>query len=226
MTWHLVTFADHKFKDRQDSLCMQGSTLGFECHAYTHDWLKGTNFYKENNLILDQPRGLGYWLWKPYVILDAMSKAKDNDIIFYIDSGDLFFPEVDGEFLTEVIESHLSYSSCLFISYGNRNATWTKKDCFVYMDCNNESYWNIPQLEAGVSYWLANAKSKEILEEWLHYCKDYRILTDSENTSGLENDQHFIDHRHDQSILTNIVTRRRLPYDDIGIYRKFTFPNA
>jgi hypothetical protein len=129
------------------------------------------------------------------------------DIIFYIDSGDLFFPEVDGEFLTEVIESHLSYSSCLFISYGNRNATWTKKDCFVYMDCNNESYWNIPQLEAGVSYWLANAKSKEILEEWLHYCKDYRILTDSENTSGLENDQHFIDHRHDQSILTNIKTK-------------------
>jgi hypothetical protein len=155
-----------------------------------------------------------------------MNKAKDGDVVFYIDSGDLFFSEVDGQSITEAIESHLTYSSCLFISYGNHNATWTKKDCFVYMDCDSEMYWNAPQLEAGVSYWTVNIKSKEILQEWLEYCKDARILTDAENVSGLQNHDLFKDHRHDQSILTNIVTRRRLPYDDIGIYRKFTFPNA
>jgi hypothetical protein len=94
------------------------------------------------------------------------------------------------------------------------------------MDCDSEMYWNAPQLEAGVSYWKVNVKSKEILQEWLEYCKDARMLTDAENVSGLQNHALFKDHRHDQSILTNIVTRRRLPYDDIGMYRKFTFPNA
>jgi hypothetical protein len=94
------------------------------------------------------------------------------------------------------------------------------------MDCDSEMYWNAPQLEAGVSYWAVNVKSKEILQEWIEYCKDARILTDEKNVSGLENHPSFKDHRHDQSILTNIVTRRRLPYDDIGMYRKFTFPNA
>jgi hypothetical protein len=226
MTWHLVTFADEKFKEKQDNLVRQGKSLGFTNHVYTHDWLKGTEFFKENIEILDKPRGLGYWLWKPYIILDAMSKAQDGDVIFYIDSGDLFFPEVDGESMIKVIESHLAYSSCLFISYGNHNATWTKKDCFVYMDCDNEKYWNAPQLEAGVSYWTANVKSKEILQEWLEYCKDARILTDSKNACGLEDYYSFKDHRHDQSILSNIVIRRGLPYDDIGVYRKFTFPNA
>jgi hypothetical protein len=226
MTWHLVTFADEKFKQKQDALSEQGKSIGFVCHSYTHDWLKKTEFYEQNKLILDQPRGLGYWLWKPYIILDAMNKAKDGDVVFYIDSGDLFFSEVDGQSITEAIESHLTYSSCLFISYGNHNATWTKKDCFVYMDCDSEMYWNAPQLEAGVSYWKVNVKSKEILQEWLEYCKDARMLTDAENVSGLQNHALFKDHRHDQSILTNIVTRRRLPYDDIGMYRKFTFPNA
>ena len=226
MTWHLVTFADEKFKEKQDALSEQGRSVGFVPHSYTHDWLKKTEFYEQNKFILDQPRGLGYWLWKPYIILDAMNKAKDGDVVFYIDSGDLFFSEVDGQLITEVIESHLTDSSCLFISYGNHNATWTKKDCFVYMDCDSDMYWNVPQLEAGVSYWKVNVKSKEILQEWLEYCKDARILTDAENVSGLENHDLFKDHRHDQSILTNIVTRRRLPYDDIGMYRKFTFPNA
>jgi hypothetical protein len=226
MTWHLVTFADEKFKEKQDALSEQGKSVGFVPHSYTHDWLKKTEFYEQNKSILDQPRGLGYWLWKPYIILDAMNKAKDGDVVFYIDSGDLFFSEVDGQSITEAIESHLSYSSCLFISYGNYNATWTKKDCFVYMDCDSEMYWKAPQLEAGVSYWTVNIKSKEILQEWLEYCKDDRILTDAENVCGLQNHDLFKDHRHDQSILTNIVTRRRLPYDDIGMYRKFTFPNA
>ena len=226
MTWHLVTFADEKFKEKQHALSEQGKSIGFVPHSYTHDWLKKTEFYEQNKFILDQPRGLGYWLWKPYIILDAMNKAKDGDVVFYIDSGDLFFSEVDGQSITEAIESHLTYSSCLFISYGNHNATWTKKDCFVFMDCDSDMYWNVPQLEAGVSYWKVNVKSKEILQEWLEYCKDARILTDAENVSGLENHDLFKDHRHDQSILTNIVTRRRLPYDDIGMYRKFTFPNA
>lgn len=226
MNWHLVTFADEKFKDKQDALCKQAESLGFNTHAYTHEWLKQTHFYKENKYILEQKRGLGYWLWKPYIILETMNKVNDDDIIFYIDCGDLFFPEVDGQKMTDVIESLLRYNNCLFISYGNTNKTWTKKDCFVYMDCDYEGCWNAPQLEAGVSYWKVNLKSKEIVQEWLDYCKDHRILTDSENVCGLENDPSFIDHRHDQSVLTNVVTRRRLSYDDIGIYRKFTFPNA
>lgn len=226
MNWHLVTFANEKFKEKQEALCKQGESLNFVIHAYNDDWIKSTEFYKENKLILDQPRGAGYWLWKPYIILDAINKAEDGDIIFYIDSGDLFFPEVDGEKITDIIESQLNQFSCLFISYGNHNATWTKKDCFVYMDCDSDRYWNASQLEAGVSYWKVSVKTKEIVQEWLDYCKDYRILTDSENVSELQNHSSFIDHRHDQSILTNIVTRRSLPYDDIGTYRKFTFPNA
>ena len=36
MTWHLVTFADEKFKEKQDNLVGQGKSLGFTNHVYTH----------------------------------------------------------------------------------------------------------------------------------------------------------------------------------------------
>ena len=48
MTWHLVTFADEKFKEKQDALSEQGKSVGFVPHSYTHDWLKKTEFYEQN----------------------------------------------------------------------------------------------------------------------------------------------------------------------------------
>lgn len=32
-------------------------------------------------------RGGGYWVWKPYIVVDALSKCKLGDIICYVDSG-------------------------------------------------------------------------------------------------------------------------------------------
>ena len=37
--------------------------------------------------ILKNSVGGGYWLWKPYVIQDVLSKTNENDIILYLDAG-------------------------------------------------------------------------------------------------------------------------------------------
>ena len=79
MTWHLVTFADEKFKEKQDALSEQGKSIGFVPHSYTHDWLKKTEFYEQNKFILDQPRGLGYWQLSEY--------ATPNVLVLFPSSG-------------------------------------------------------------------------------------------------------------------------------------------
>ena len=48
------------------------------------------DFYTRNKFILDQKRGAGYWLWKPYIIKDAFSTVNDGDYVFYVDSGAFF----------------------------------------------------------------------------------------------------------------------------------------
>jgi hypothetical protein len=87
---------------------------------------------------------------------------------------------------------------------------WTKRDCFVYMDCDEERYWNTPCVEAGLSYWRKGDFSDKILAEWDKYCKDRRVISDDPNTWGRPNLPEFRDHRHDQSILTNLKEKHNI----------------
>lgn len=222
----LVTYANNKFSDRQLALCQKAISNNFKIAPYTEHWLQTTDFYKSNKKILDQKRGAGYWLWKPYIIKHAIQTfASSDDIIFYIDSGDIFHSQLDGISLESQLISEMSTSDQLFITYGNNNADWTKRDCFAYMDCDSEKYWSANQLEAGVSFWKNTKSSISLLEEWLYYCSDERISTDALNTCGKSNLISFKDHRHDQSILTNLVVKYNLKVDN-GKIRKYTFPNA
>ena len=41
----------------------------------------------ENNNIFEYERGFGYWIWKPYIILNRLKKMKDGDILVYLDAG-------------------------------------------------------------------------------------------------------------------------------------------
>jgi hypothetical protein len=45
---------------------------------------------------------------------------------------------------------------------------------------------------------------------WLTYCKDERIITDIPNTCGYGNYPGFIEHRHDQSILSILVASQKI----------------
>lgn len=226
MSLIFVTFADHNFVDKQNSLSKNVRESGHLALNYSYDWILKTNFYLKNKHILDQSRGCGYWLWKPYVIRHALkTKLKKEDILVYIDCGDIFYNNVDGISFQEALSSSMDGKDNLFITYYNHNATWTKRDCFVLMNCDSDLYWNASQLEAGVSFWKNTEASIDLIDEWTKYCEDDRILTDKENECGLPNFSSFKDHRHDQSVLTNLAAKYRLPVDT-GYIRKYTFPNA
>jgi Flp pilus assembly protein TadD len=84
---------------------------------------------------------------------------------------------------------------------------WTKRDCFHYMGCDAQHYWNAPQIQATFSLWCGK-EAMEFVAEWLRWCQDRRCLTDDSNECGLANLPGFRDHRHDQSILTNLCVDR------------------
>jgi len=90
------------------------------------------------------------------------------------------------------------------------NKDWTRRDCFFYMDCDEEDYWDSNQLEAGISFWRVCDESKKIISEWLEYACDRRIISDDENVCGKDNFPSFQEHRWDQSILTNLAIKHGL----------------
>lgn len=53
------------------------------------------DFYTQNKQILDQKRGAGVWLWKPYILCKALERLPENSIVVYTDAPTLFIKPVD-----------------------------------------------------------------------------------------------------------------------------------
>lgn len=205
MGWNLVTFGDDAFKSKQDYLNAYAESNNIKTHSYSYDWLKEQSFFADNKELFESSVGKGFFSWKPFILLDAMNKLDDGEIIFYSDVNDLFHPGLI-QYVNHLIED----DCCLLVMGGASNKDWTKRDCFVFMDCDEEDYWNSTQLEAGVCFWGVCEKSKQLLSEWLKYCTDRRIISDDPNVSGKDNFPSFKEHRRDQSILTNLAVKHGL----------------
>ena len=93
----------------------------------------------------------------------------------------------------------------------------TKKDCFVYMNCDEEDYHESKQLEAGFTFWKVCEESKKVLREWLGWCLDEKVNGELTGFSNLKEDEGFEGCRHDQSILTNMAVRDGLSVVDSNI---------
>lgn len=165
---------------------------------YTREWLITTDFYNNNKDLLDRERLAGYALWKPYIIMQTLLKMSRNDVLIYMDCGDYPLKGIR-KFIQDSIIGHdeiLIHANCLL------NRQYTKRDCFYYMDADIPKYHDAIQLEDGVIIFKKTKRILHITQLWQKYCSDKRIVSDEPNTCGLPNFPEFIDHRHDQSVLS------------------------
>ncbi len=207
MRKYLVSFATKNFKDSQKLLNQSALKFGIdEVVNFTPEDIKITDFYKKNRAILDQKRGAGYWLWKPYIILQVLNKINDGDILAYSDSGIEIIDNLEPLF--KILQNDKDILT--FSNNGHLNKTWTKRDCFILMNCDSEKYWEAEQRLASFHLYKKSTLSADFLKDWLKYAEDERIITDKENTQGYENLDGFKDHRHDQSIFSILAVKNNI----------------
>ncbi|HIJ91444.1 MAG: glycosyltransferase [Desulfobulbaceae bacterium] len=211
MKIYLVNFATQNFYKAQKKLAKSALRFGVDqCISYNKSLLTKTEFYKQHRSILDQERGAGYWLWKPFIILETLRAAEDDDIVIYSDSGAEIIAPLDP--LVNLCQQHggiLLFN--VHIPNGKHtNIMWTKRDCFVLMDADEPRFHNAEQVAGSPQLYQKTPRSLGFLEEWLNYCTDERILTDIQNCCGLDNYAEFKDHRHDQSVLSLLAVRHGL----------------
>jgi hypothetical protein len=208
---HFITFGSHaNYVDAAIRLCKQANTFNLftSITAYTGVYLtKDKLFWKQHGAFVTKyKRGFGYWLWKPYLILNTMNQLKDGEILLYLDCGcELAFSE--RKYLLDYIEIVKkdkiigSDTKCI-------EKVWNKRDLIEFLDMNKDEYLNTTQNQAGALLIFVCDETRELIKEWYHLSCDYHNIDDS--SSILPNCLEFKEHRHDQSIFSLLTKKYNL----------------
>jgi hypothetical protein len=203
----IITFGSHaNYIEAGRRLLKQSMQLDlFDGYIlYTPDQLK-EEFQKHAEFIRSNPRGYGYWIWKPYVIQKTMQMLKDGDVLLYMDCG----CELDAakrhrlHATMKLVETELLMGTCT----GHDDQTYTKRDLVECiqppLDC-----LSTVQHQAGVLLWYVCPKTRQLVDEWYTLCCDYRNIDDSPSLSP--NVANFVEHRHDQSVFSLLTKKHAL----------------
>lgn len=199
---YLVSYADGPeiFHKNQNALTASALNKGIDFFLNYKRYHLDKSFFEKNKTILEQKKGAGFWLWKPWIILKTLQTVEENAIIIYADSGFVFhsplYPLIDLAAKHPIIL--VDYDPSL---HGNLGQI-TKRETLVRMGCDTPSCRQGKHLWAAFSIFRNTPESRAFVKKWLDYCSDEYILTDSPST--LAEYPEYRTHTHDESVLSTL----------------------
>ena len=185
-----------------------------EVKLYTDEDLKNDlEFWtKHKDFIINNKRGYGYWLWKPYIIKKTMAQMKEGDILLYLDCG----CELN-ELKKQNLNHFFNYVKTDYIigTLAGLEKEWNKMDLLKYLNMENNYSLNINQRQAGTNMFLVCEKVINLVNEWYHIACIYNLIDDSKSVS--KNFDCFKEHRHDQSIFS-LLTKKYNIYSNKNLH--------
>lgn len=153
-----------------------------------------------NHSLFSYKRGGGYWLWKPYICLDALKECGEDDIIIYSDCGNKVFKHKEWHKYWEWCEKY----SAIFFYYGASMEERTRCNLLNFFTKDVPFLKHMYQLQSG--FLILNKSSISLIQNWLE-CMMFHpefVLDVNPDEIGKESKK-FIEHRHDQAILSCLV---------------------
>lgn len=203
----LINFADDKFRFSQKVNTFTGKHIGgFDKVIEYSPKDIDNDFYLKNKTILDNKKGAGLWLWKPYFILKTLKTLNEGDTLFYCDSGTIFIRDI--AHLTAEMDRDKLNVFITFTPYVSKN--WTRKFVFDSLKANNDEYYNALHPSAGFILLKKSTEAENFVTEWIELCRDFDLVRDE--LKDEENFPEFVEHRHDQSLLSILARQKQLTY--------------
>lgn len=214
----LVTFGGglEKYRNAARALANDACECGFFKEVFLYTDLQPSQKYVHENLIIRIPdwseedfqfirnntRGFGFWLWKPIIINSVLSSMMEGDFIVYLDGGCEISP-----LGTKRLHQYINIcneSGGLFFHLEHNEEKFTKNELLEYLNTPEEQRVS-PQIQATIFVIKNCQETRALAEKWLTLSRldSMRLLTDEKSPSKQSNQ--FIDHRHDQSILSLLV---------------------
>jgi len=204
MAIHLVSYANVRMYGSLARLGAQAAALPFDhVHLFRESDLRAVpEFWSRHCALIDSgARGAGYWVWKPFVIALALARAAPGDVIIFADAGCSLVGERAARLLeyADLARAHTVLTQAL----EHPVRRWTKMDTVLAFD--GVSYLDRPQLHGTVLAVCNTLAGVAFIDEWYAGVCNYHLVDDT--PSAAPNDPEFIEHRHDQAILTLLAYR-------------------
>ena len=209
-----ITYGDQCCAGSKARACRSALGPGMcdECHALDRSALDPA-FQSRHADILSTPRGAGLWLWKPYIINKTLHSMRDGEYLIYADAGIYFVGPVHQALLHMEARDDV-FHGVLLTSVFHPMFRWCKRDAFVRQRCDTDACHQANQIDGAFSFWRRGPHALRVANAWLADAADYASISDAANVEGLPNLEGFVDHRHDQAILTNVVVREGWAYQN------------
>lgn len=200
MTKHLCCFSDSRMTIAQDKLVASARQYGINCHVWRETDLS-REFWDFNKDLLQQERGFGFYVWKPYVVLQTILKLSEGDILIYADAGNEFIN--DPQLLIDAMDQDI-----MFFSNGWHHAHWCKRETanaihgdIAVHDSSfiTDGYGKYKQVQASTFVIKVTQKTIDFVKEWYAYSCVPGLI---DNICRGNQFPQFQEHRWDQAILT------------------------
>lgn len=215
-----VTFCDRKFKQSLQLIKKEAYDSQFfdEICAYDETKLERNYWERIKHLCFENPRGFGYWIWKSYIVKKEIDRCNDGDYLVYLDGGCRI--NKSGRQRFEEYKQMLTDKHPI-ACFGHNNCyekQYNKMDLLEFLGLQeNEEILNAPQIMSGGIIIYVCDVSRKLIGEWFDISQNnYHLLTDSPSKNAEL--PSFIEHRHDQSILSLLLKKHDcgliLPQDE------------
>jgi len=210
----IITFAAGNEKYFEMARHLKNSASEYETTIYDEKFLMQNEdfWYLHKDFIQKNPRGYGYWIWKPFLIQQVMKTMEDGEVLFYCDSD--FILKKDKTNL-EKLKKDVKNNKIISFSKGEKELKWNKSDTIKRLGVTVKE--EDIQIQAGTLLIYVCKETRLFIDEWYSICceKDYHYIDDS--ASNEPNHEIFIEHRHDQSIFSLLLKKHNIDYGNLII---------
>jgi hypothetical protein len=167
---HLVTYGDNAFIGSRELLRQEALCFGIpNIHVYGPRRLPDTFVQEHIDFSRNSRRGGGYWLWKPLIVREVLSRINDGDFLFYADAGCGINPNGHKRF-SEWLEICDQQNSLSFQMHRLPEKHWTEMSVARLMVCESVEIMNNGQIMATIFGLKKRKYIVALIQEWLDIC--------------------------------------------------------
>lgn len=206
----LCSFGDSRYQASRERLQEQAEDFDLFDAVYLYNENDLSASFREdfNEQLRAGVRGFGYWVWKPWIILDTLSKMDEGDVLLYVDMGCHLNSRGKERLLAywrEVKRNDSGFMVSLLESF-QKECYWTKGDLLDYFQVRGTEASFSPQYQSGILFIRKEEATVDLIRRWQQfYYEDFHLLDDTPSRSP--NEEGFVGHRHDQSVLSLLLKR-------------------